>query len=118
MFSPIFIFSRHISKPIHSLLILCYSNVKAGMRRELKLSISPIVLLALVLAITSEYCQPSPVSSISSAIRNQSPLNPYCYIKSFSSEPPELQTTTTMTSMSISSAAMVGTTSVSTTTTL
>lgn len=85
------------------------------MRQELKYTLPPIVLLAFVLSITSEYCKLRPIANLTSYVRNESPFNPYCYVKSFSPEPPEMQTTT---STSVSSSAVVGTATVSTTTTL
>ena len=85
------------------------------MKQEIKYTLSPIVLLALRFAIISEYCQPTPIENFTSYIRNEIPFNPYCYVKSFNPEQPEIQMTITTTS-SVSSSAVVGTATVSTST--
>ena len=61
--------------------------------KDLTTILPPIVLLALILSITPELCQPSLMIQVP-IIRNNQDFNPFCYIKTFNPEPPELRSPT------------------------
>ncbi|MGE5041300.1 MAG: hypothetical protein ACM3IJ_00160 [Candidatus Levyibacteriota bacterium] len=61
------------------------------MRQEVIYGIPVIVLLALVIAIASDYCRPLPIPQEIASITIPAPFNTLCYIDSFGPEAPELQ---------------------------
>ncbi len=67
------------------------------MRKELEYSIPIVVLLALIVAIASDYCRPFPLPEKIVTIEIPQPFNPFCYVASFKPEAPEFQSTTTTT---------------------
>ena len=58
--------------------------------KDLTTILPPIVLLAFIISISSELCQPTQASQFSIMGNNQS-LDPFCYVKTFNPEPPELK---------------------------
>lgn len=94
------------------------------MRQELRYSVPTVVLLALIVAIASDYCRPLPLPKKVLTIEIPQPFNPLCYVASFKPEAPEFQSTTTTTnnSLNLSTVTYSGTVSsgpsTSTTTTL
>ncbi len=94
------------------------------MRQEFKYSVPIVVLLALIIAIASDYCRPLPLPEKIVTIEIPYPFNPSCYVASFKPEAPELQSTTTTTNngLNLSTVTYSGTVnsgpSTSTTTTL
>lgn len=68
------------------------------MRQEVNYGIPIIVLLALIAAITSDYCRPFPLSNKIASLDIPSSFNPFCYVADFSPEPPEISTHTTTSS--------------------
>lgn len=60
------------------------------MRQEVEFILPPIVLIALFLVIVSEYCTPSPTSQLFTTISPLHTVDPFCYVKSFEPEAPEL----------------------------
>lgn len=64
------------------------------MKQELKYIIPPIVLLALIFVLASDYCRPipNPASDLVTYLEASNPFNPFCYVKGFDPEAPEFQT--------------------------
>jgi hypothetical protein len=58
--------------------------------KELTTILPPLVLLALILSITPELCQPTQTRQVFITENNQF-FDPFCYVKSLSPEPPELK---------------------------
>lgn len=51
--------------------------------------IPPVILLALLFSILSEYCIPSPASKVASFVLPQNTFNPACYVDSFNPQAPD-----------------------------
>lgn len=62
------------------------------MRQEINYGIPIVVILALIVAIASDYCLPTPTTNNGPTISTSSPFNPFCYVDSFKPEAPEFQT--------------------------
>ena len=97
---------------------------KNELTQELRYSVPTVVLLALIVAIASDYCRPLPLQEKGLTIEIPQPFNPLCYVASFKPEAPEFQSinTTTSNSLNLSTVTYSGTAnsgpSTSTTTTL
>jgi len=65
-------------------------NIYGVSIKDLTTILPPMVLITLLLSIAPELCQPIQTSQ-SSIMESKQSLDPFCYVKTFSPEPPELK---------------------------